>query len=1100
MDELRFVRDINELKKGGYLKEKDYLTVLEGYHRYVDDLKVKETLIKAEPVKQEIIQPKQVKSLAQPKPKIELTPEQKRERNITSLMAAGVILLLLGGLTLATSNWEVFSSLTKTMLVGGIAILFGGLGALSEKVLKIRKTAFTFFVLFALFIPITILSAGYFELFGSWLSFYGEGRYVLGVLSTVLCVPVYFWFGLYFQSKLFSWFTFIAGSIGYAYVLLAVGLTKHAFYFAYAFGNVGYIALYHVNRSKQQNVFLKTLPVFIQTNLILSTVLILVLFDNQFYQSFNIILTAILYLAMRMVNQRKEYELLFIGFITYGLFQLVQHSVLTDYSLLLVVMIPIVLLIVGKFSDKRLNTYYQLANGAISVLAFLFITVNGVLLSAGEGSVWLLLGYLVLAGNFIYLSYLTSFSFFKYLAPFYLVCTFMELYHLMGISYREYLGLAIGISAALSYGIGQFLKPLHRSSLFVGGGGILLSFLITSLTERSLQASIISLILTGLALRHLMIEKGENKRISAWLASVFIFSALFYTGMEFLQEPKLSLSITLGSIVLLGLHIWKRNIEILSVAFISIATISAIVNFLVASFEGSFTWVKLLSSLLLIASLWFATQHFKVKAGYAGIQFGLFFSIFYTADLFGLSLTDKSSPYIYIVIAYVLFVSGEFLKRFDAKSEYPVKAVSHFFLFLTIGFSILVSQAVLPYVFIAILYGMYMIRAFKEFEIRFHFYAGLTMLAIAFHYFIYEWLTNEGPVIFSVILAGLYFLLKPHWKDRIIIYTVPFSLFFLGEYILNWGINRPYLFIHAGLLIGFILFYQSLKGYWKYAAAVLLIYLMIDLEELFLVYRVQSEIKAFIWFIAGLLISMAGMLYYKKLYTKTHKYNVDLFAVFGIIYVAAGFNYSQGILSTAGLSLLAILFYVQSKRLSEITLGKNVLQTISCFFVLFAYYSFINQFEIPVLIQTELNVLPWILLSYMITRKTWRVPEKTANSVQSSLLGIIAALLMIDAMQSYQVMDAIILGTLSFISIIYGFISRQKSYFFTGMIVLLLNVLIQTRPYWGNMPWWVYLLLTGILLIGFASFNEFKKQKGMESPPLKDIIKKKWNQWFGEWK
>ncbi|RZT22682.1 hypothetical protein [Fictibacillus sp. BK138] len=1100
MDEPRFIRDLNALKKGGYIKEKDYLTIVDGYHRYTDDLKLEETLIKAEPINQKPVQSKPVKPIVQSKPKIELTPEQKREKNITSLMAAGVILLLLGGLTLATSNWEVFSSLTKTMLVGGIAVLFGGLGALSEKVLKIRKTAFTFFVLFALFIPITILSAGYFELFGSWLSFYGEGRYVLGVLTTVLCVPVYFGFGRYFHSKLFSWITFIASSIGYAYVLLALGLTKHAFYFAYAFGNVGFIALYHMNRSKQQNVFLKILPVFIQANLILSTVLILVLFDNQLSQSFNIILTAILYLAMRMVNQRKEYEFIFIGFISYGLFQLIQNSFLFDYSLLLVVMIPIVLLLVGKFSDNHLTNYYQLANAAISVLSFIFITVNGVLLSVGGGSIWLFLGYLVLSGNFIYLSYQTTFSFFKYLAPFYVICTFMELYHLMESPLSEYWGLAIGISAALAYGVGQFLKPLQRSSLIVGGGGILLSFLMTSLTQLYLQAAIISLLLVGLALRHYFFESGQKKRISAWLTSLFLFSSVFYAGMEFLQESKLSLSIVLGSIVLLGLYILKKNHVILSAAFISVAVISAIVNFIVAPFVDSLSWVKWSSSILMMVALWFATQHFKVKAGYAGIQFGLFFALFYTADLAGLSLTDRSSVYIYIGIAFLLFVSGELFKRVEASSEYPIKAVSHFFLLLTIGFSVLVSQDVLPFTLLAILYGMYMIRTLQEYELRFYFYSGLTMLALAFHYFIFEWLPHEGPVIFSVLLAGLYFILKPHWKDRIVIYIVPFSLFFLGEYMLSIGNNPAYLFLHAGVLIGFILFYQSLKGYWKYATSIILVYLMVDIEEMFILYAVQPGNKALIWFTAGLITSLAGLFYNKKLLSRMPKFSMDVFAVFGVIYFSAGLTLSQGFLSTAGLLLLAILFYLHSRRLVEFETVKKILQTISSLFAMFAYYSFIDQFEVPAIIQAELNVLPWILLSYVINRKTWNLSDKMAASVQYSLLGLIAALLMIDAIQSYQVMDAIILGTLSFVSIIYGFISRQKSYFFIGMVVLLLNVLIQTRPYWGNMPWWVYLLLTGILLIGFASFNEFKKQKGIETPPLKEVLLKKWNHWFGEWK
>ncbi|MDM5316244.1 hypothetical protein QUF49_09585 [Fictibacillus sp. b24] len=1112
MNQSRFMKDLNELKDGGYIKKKDYLNILNGYYRYRDDLQKNETkeamiLTEAvnpglEPIPEPTLEHEPIpeKRIAPAKPRVEITPEQRRERNITTLMAAGVILLLLGGLTLATSNWDVFSSLTKTILVGGIAILFGGLGALSEKVLQIRKTAFTFFVLFALFIPITVLSAGYFELFGEWLSFYGGGRYVLGILTTVVCIPIYFWFGTYFQSKLFSWFTFITSAIGYGYLILSFGLTKEAFYFIYALGNVGFIALYHIKKEKNQTIFLKTLPVFIQANLILSTVLILIIFESQLYQSFNIILTAVLYLAMRMVNQRKEYELLFIGFITYGLYQLIQNSILIEYRLLLVVLVPLVLLLVGRFSDQKLRMYYQLANGAISILAFLYITVEGVLLSVGEGSVWLLLGYLVLAGNFTYLSYNSTFSFFKYLAPFYFFCTFMEVYHLMGNGNDDYWGMAIGVSAALSYTIGQMVKTLNRSSLMVGGGGVLLSFLLTSLTEQYGQASVVSIILTVISVRHFLIGTVYEKRISAWLVPAFVFFSTFFLGMKFLPEPTLSLSFTTGSTVLLGIYIWQKKQKELAAAFITTVAITSILNFLAASLLGDYTWVKLLSSILVMIVLWFVTQHFTFILGYTGIQIGLFFALNYTADLLGLELAKETTIYVYILIAYILYISQEVFQRIDNKSEYPIKAVSHLVILLTFMYCLLMTTAAIPYVLIAFLYGIYVFRAKKEYEIRFNFYAGLTLAAIGFHYAIREWLSNEGPVIYSILLVGLYFLLNTEWKRHLQFYVVPFSLIFLGEYMTSSVLNELNLLLHAATLVGFVLFYQSLKGYWKYASVIILAYLMIDLDEWLMLIGRPQDLQSLIWFTAGIFVTFAGMYYFKKIFCETPFVQFDFFAVFGVIYVLTGLTRSENLITTLGLILLAVLFYVHARRFMEMQIGKRILQTLSSLFVLFAYYSFIDQFEIPAIIQTELNVLPWISISYVITRKTWKVPERTANLIQYFLLGIIGIILMIDAMQSYQIMDAIILGTLSFISIIYGFISKQKSYFFTGLIILLLNVLIQTRPYWGNMPWWVYLLLTGILLIGFASFNEYKKQKGIDSPPIKDIILSKWKNWFGEWK
>lgn len=1106
MDQSRFIKDLNELREGGYVKKKDYLNVLDGYYRYREDVRNKEInesiLHTAEVTNDEPKQnPQPIKTITPPptKPKVVITPEQRRERNITTIMAAGVILLLLGGLTLATSNWDVFSSITKTMLVGGIALLFGGLGVLSEKILQIRKTAFTFFVLFGLFIPITVLSAGYFELFGSWLSFYGEGRYILGVMAAVVCTPIYYYFGQYFKSKLFSWLTYVAIAIGYAYLILSFGLTKEAFYFVYALGNVGFILLYHFKKANQ-SIFLQILPLFIQANLILSTLFILILFENQLYQSFNIILTAALYLSMRMVNQRKEYELFFIGFITYGLYQLIQNSLLIEYRLFLIVLIPIIFVVVANFSDAGLKKYYQLANGAISILAFLYITVEGVLLSVGEGSVWLLFGYLVLAGNFIFLSYNSTFFFFKYLAPFYLFCAFMEVYHMMGDRFEDYLTLAIGISSALSYSIGQYLKPLSRTSLFVGGGGLLISFLLSLELAHYGQGSMISVILTILTVRHFLIENGKERMVATWLVPIFTFFTFCLFGMKYLPSPTLSYSLLLGSVVTLIVYLWQRKQKQLATSFVSITTIMTTVNFLVILVESDFTWIKISSSIFLMIVLWFFTKHFNWALGFSGIQISLFFALSYVAELFGVSLGTEESVYTFIIISYLLLMSSEVFQKIDSSSEYPTKAVSHFITLLIGIYTLLVTTAAVPFILLATVYGVYLFRSRKEYEIRYNLYVSLIFLAIGFQYFIRAWLTHEGPVVYSILLAGFYFVFNNEWRKRLRAFIVPFSVIFLGEYITIRGSDEAFLIIHAAVLVGFIVFYQSLEKYWKYASVFLLIYFMIDLEEWLLINRITNEMYSIAWFTSGILISLAGMYFYKKLYSQSDFLQFDFFAVFGMISVLIGLVRSENFLTTFGLVILAILFYAQGNRLLDVLIGKRILQTCSSLLVLFSYYSLLDQFEIPVIIQTELIVLPWILLSYVITRKMWGISEQIANLVQYVLLGVIGITLMIDAIESYKVMDAIILGTLSFASIIYGFISKQKSYFFTGLIVLLLNVLVQTRPYWGNMPWWVYLLLTGILLIGFASFNEFKKQKGIDSPPLKDIILNKWKHWFGEWK
>src|SRR5690606_11493797 len=58
------------------------------------------------------------------KPQKTLTAQQVRERNITWALNLGVILVLLGGLVLATSTWDILGNWMKTGLITAVSVLF----------------------------------------------------------------------------------------------------------------------------------------------------------------------------------------------------------------------------------------------------------------------------------------------------------------------------------------------------------------------------------------------------------------------------------------------------------------------------------------------------------------------------------------------------------------------------------------------------------------------------------------------------------------------------------------------------------------------------------------------------------------------------------------------------------------------------------------------------------------------------------------------------------------------------------------------------------------------------------------------------------------
>ena len=79
--------------------------------------------------------------------------------------------------------------------------------------------------------------------------------------------------------------------------------------------------------------------------------------------------------------------------------------------------------------------------------------------------------------------------------------------------------------------------------------------------------------------------------------------------------------------------------------------------------------------------------------------------------------------------------------------------------------------------------------------------------------------------------------------------------------------------------------------------------------------------------------------------------------------------------------------------------------------------------------------------------------------------------------------------------VMYSYIKKYGAIFIVSIMAILLNAILLTREFWLSIPWWIYLLLIGGILIGFAIKNESddKKEKinvGNVIKNLKDKIEK----------
>lgn len=92
-------------------------------------------------------------------------------------------------------------------------------------------------------------------------------------------------------------------------------------------------------------------------------------------------------------------------------------------------------------------------------------------------------------------------------------------------------------------------------------------------------------------------------------------------------------------------------------------------------------------------------------------------------------------------------------------------------------------------------------------------------------------------------------------------------------------------------------------------------------------------------------------------------------------------------------------------------------------------------------------------------------------------------------------LDGIIFVLFIVAVVMYAYMKKYGTLFIVSILAILVNAILLTREFWLAIPWWIYLLLVGGLLIGFAIKNESddKKEKidvGNVIKNIKDRIEK----------
>lgn len=124
-------------------------------------------------------------------------------------------------------------------------------------------------------------------------------------------------------------------------------------------------------------------------------------------------------------------------------------------------------------------------------------------------------------------------------------------------------------------------------------------------------------------------------------------------------------------------------------------------------------------------------------------------------------------------------------------------------------------------------------------------------------------------------------------------------------------------------------------------------------------------------------------------------------------------------------------------------------------------------------IGTELIVLPIAIYAFVI-KYIWN-DTKSVNIVRTIINVILLLILVVNAIIMGAILNAIILELLGVCILVISYIRNNKLCVKIAGIMLIGVTLYITKGFWLSIAWWIYLLVAGIGLMGFAAYNEIKK-------------------------
>lgn len=379
-------------------------------------------------------------------PEEEQNPETKK---IDLLLKLGVGMVFIAGILFATTTWSFISDILKAVILIILGILFVGLSYLTEKVFKLEKSSYVYWILGMAFFLLTIIGIEFFGIFGPFLTFTGEGKYLayfivmasLGALSHI----TYF----KYKKNYLIYITYISYLIATHNVIMQA---KPSIIFSLIVLTVMNTITLVVDKKDKTLTEIANLFVFILALLVCANVYSEEMVILKLLSAF---LSGATLLYYRLTSKDQSLNILGV-IITYVLVSAAITSI--DMNIISKTLITfVVLTIYSLFNNLKNNNEILLeVNNVIytfiSLIAYTVLLEEEVLISLIVAVIYLILG----AGSKVQTNILKQSSIFNMTLPVVIPLIIFPFINLIGLENDMIFAYGIGISAAL-YCVGHYV-------------------------------------------------------------------------------------------------------------------------------------------------------------------------------------------------------------------------------------------------------------------------------------------------------------------------------------------------------------------------------------------------------------------------------------------------------------------------------------------------------------------------------------------------------------------------------------------------------------------------------------------------------------------